>query len=436
MFTVKRTLMIVVVLALALGSLGVWTASAASLTPKNQGTPAQQAGGTAWLGVGVRDTNDGVTIEEVVSGSPAETAKLSVGDVIKSVDGKTVDSASALVTLVQTYKPGDTITVTVSTNGTSRDVSVTLGTRPAEQAAPTAPNAPQQARPGYANILKFLGLDANVTADGVQINSIATGSPLADSGLQAGDLVTAINGQKVNSSTLPRDLLGVARGIMSDTSKPVTVTVTRSGTSQDIQLKIDLSKFSGLMGGMMGIGTAGQPTQLGVQFRTLTPEIAQTDKLPVSDGAQILEVFPNTPAAKAGLQKDDIITAVDGDKVDQEHTLSDRLYAYEEGDTVKLTVQRGTDSMEISVTLGPRNQFRFMMPGMGQGMPFFFGPEGGRRGQGHGFYFNMPPMGPNGGFHFHFGPGQGGNQYQGQGQQSQGQNSAPAPTPTAPSNPA
>jgi membrane-associated protease RseP (regulator of RpoE activity) len=187
----------------------------------------------------------------------------------------------------------------------------------------------------------------------------------------------------------------------------VTLTVLRDGESQDIEIDLSELNLQAPLGLGMGSVMMGQPTQLGVQFLTLTPDIAQEKGLSVEQGALVEQVFDNTPAASAGLQQGDIITAVDGDQVDEEHTLVDRLYAYEEGDQVTLTVMRGRETQEITVTLGARSIFGgMMMPGMGRGgMPFeyFFGPGmrgGDQFGDRHGFYF----FGPGG--MFQFGPDQ------------------------------
>lgn len=73
----------------------------------------------------------------VVAGGPGAQAGLEPGDVITAVDGKRVTNSDAFIAIVSTYKPGQTITVTVKQKGGgSKQLKVTLGTRPAS--APTA----------------------------------------------------------------------------------------------------------------------------------------------------------------------------------------------------------------------------------------------------------------------------------------------------------
>ncbi|MCA9906418.1 MAG: PDZ domain-containing protein, partial [Anaerolineae bacterium] len=71
----------------------------------------------------------------------------------------------------------------------------------------------------------------------------------------------------------------------------------------------------------------------------------------VNEGALVLYVIPDSAAAMAGVQAHDVITAVNGEPVNTEVTLPDRLIAYEGGDIVQLTVQRGSDTMMIDATL-------------------------------------------------------------------------------------
>jgi S1-C subfamily serine protease len=73
-------------------------------------------------------------------------------------------------------------------------------------------------------------------------------------------------------------------------------------------------------------------------------------------GARVDQVSANSPAAQAGLQVGDVITAIDGTNIDQNHTLASLIQAKKPGDTVKLSVTRGNQNLSISVTLGASSQ--------------------------------------------------------------------------------
>jgi putative serine protease PepD len=93
------------------------------------------AGGTvqhAYVGVRVGDAaNGGARITTVVSGTPAAKAGLKAGDVVTAFDGKPIANADALTAAVTAAKPGQTVTLTVRRNGTTKHITVTLGVQPA-----------------------------------------------------------------------------------------------------------------------------------------------------------------------------------------------------------------------------------------------------------------------------------------------------------------
>ena len=74
----------------------------------------------------------GVYIVEVVKGGPADKAGLQAGDRIVSVDGNEVASKNDLGTLMQNYKAGDALEITVARGGQMQTVTVTLGEKGAE----------------------------------------------------------------------------------------------------------------------------------------------------------------------------------------------------------------------------------------------------------------------------------------------------------------
>ena len=83
-------------------------------------TDAQTA---AQLGV----SSYGVYIVDVVKGGPAEKGGLKAGDRIVSIDGSEIGTQSDLGTLMQNYKAGDTMEITVARDGQMQTVTVTLG---------------------------------------------------------------------------------------------------------------------------------------------------------------------------------------------------------------------------------------------------------------------------------------------------------------------
>ena len=83
------------------------------MTSVGDGTPAATAG----LQAASESTNGGVG---------------TLGDVVTAVDGQAVQSGDDLTAAISSHAPGDGVTLTVWRDGSSRDVQVTLGTRPAQ----------------------------------------------------------------------------------------------------------------------------------------------------------------------------------------------------------------------------------------------------------------------------------------------------------------
>jgi len=86
----------------------------------------------AYLGIQVSDaSNGGAKVGTVVSGGPADKGGMQAGDVITKVGTRQITSADDLTAVINSYKPGDKITVTVTRNGSTKNLTITLGTRPA-----------------------------------------------------------------------------------------------------------------------------------------------------------------------------------------------------------------------------------------------------------------------------------------------------------------
>ena len=93
---------------------------------------------------------------------------------------------------------------------------------------------------------------------------------------------------------------------------------------------------------------------LGISYVELNPQLSMEYDLSVGTGSFISDVESGTAAAKAGLVSGDVITAVDGQKVDDAHPLRQLLLQHDVGDEVVLTIVRGNTELEQRVTLGRR----------------------------------------------------------------------------------
>jgi S1-C subfamily serine protease len=92
------------------------------------GSPTVHIGPTAFLGVGVNDAagGAGAVVKQVIPTGPAAGAGLAPGDVITSINGQPVNSATALTNILDQHHPGESVTVGLE----NRTTNVTLADGP------------------------------------------------------------------------------------------------------------------------------------------------------------------------------------------------------------------------------------------------------------------------------------------------------------------
>ncbi len=91
---------------------------------------------------------------------------------------------------------------------------------------------------------------------------------------------------------------------------------------------------------------------LGVSVADVTPAVAAQLNLSVDQGALIVNVTPNGPAATAGLQAGDVIVQMGNTSVTDVQSLADAILSENPGNTVTVTFYRGTQQMKANVKLG------------------------------------------------------------------------------------
>lgn len=91
---------------------------------------------------------------------------------------------------------------------------------------------------------------------------------------------------------------------------------------------------------------------LGIVPVTLTPAIRSQVGLTADKGVIVSSVSPNSPARQAGLQAQDVITAIDGNATDTAQALRAILEQHQVGDRVTLTVTRRNQQLQLPITLG------------------------------------------------------------------------------------
>lgn len=204
----------------------------------------------------------GVGISRVIEGGPAEKAGLKKGDVIVQFDNEPVTSARKLLRLVGEAAPEQTVRLTVLRNGSEQQVTATLGQREDGSRAlralapelrdfrvnpPAAPRVwgngdnPETFFYSYGNnrrvgitttpltkqLADYFGVSAG---KGLLVTSVSDNSPASKAGLRAGDVVTEVNGEKVE------DIGDFVQAINRKEDGEVTVTIIRDKSQHTLRV--------------------------------------------------------------------------------------------------------------------------------------------------------------------------------------------------------
>jgi serine protease Do len=183
---------------------------------------------------------EGALVGDVVAGGPAAKAGIERGDVVLSVDGNAIRDSVEVRNLVADGRPGETMTVGLLRDGKRLDRKVVLGERPRERNGEESGGDRQagssQQKLGLAvrdltpDIAQQLGYK-NQT--GAVVAEVVPGSPADDAGLQAGDLIQAVNRVPVRSA---RDLERIAHGLRAGDA--VALLVRRGDGTLFLSLKV------------------------------------------------------------------------------------------------------------------------------------------------------------------------------------------------------
>lgn len=142
-------------------------------------------------------------------------------------------------------------------------------------------------------------------------------------------------------------------------SQVIGINTAIAGNAQNVGFSIPINDVRGLINQVLKTGKFARP-YLGIRYIPLTADIANSYDLKIQSGAYIApavdaaapSVLAGGPADSAGLQERDILTEIDGNKIDQTHSLTSLLDQHQPGDKIDITFVRGTDTQHVKATLG------------------------------------------------------------------------------------
>jgi serine protease Do len=137
------------------------------------------------------------------------------------------------------------------------------------------------------------------------------------------------------------DLIGINTAILSG----------GSGGNQGIGFAIPIAMARNVMDQIVHHGKVVRG-YLGVHIQPVSPEIAKQFGLGQPHGVLIGDVSPDTPGARAGLKRGDVVLEVNGQAVDQANQLQLQISQMAPGTPVKLQIWRDGKAQDLTVTLG------------------------------------------------------------------------------------
>ena len=189
-----------------------------------------------WLGVTIQDVSSeharsfgltktsGALITTVGKDTPAARASLEIGDIILKFNGKELTDAGDLARIVADAAPGSVARLSVWRRGAAKEVEVTLGDADADLRTPKSRPMDKGIAPDRVGLTmhelnpveqKMLRTDGYVVVDAV--DGIA-----AESGIQPGDIIIAINSQRISS-------IKQFRTVMAEVGMRAALLVQREG---------------------------------------------------------------------------------------------------------------------------------------------------------------------------------------------------------------
>lgn len=328
------------------------------------------------LGVEVKESRTGesdikhVKITAVSEESAAEEAGLKKGDIISAIDGKQVRSLSQFMHLIKANAPGETITIDYIRDGESFQTKATL------KAGKTSNSIlfgggdtriewdddgkitwkgdedftiklPMMSNKGEMGVT--LGESSN---EGVAISHVEKKSGAAQAGLKAGDVITEIDGNTIMTSEELIELLEDKKA-----GETVDVGYTRNGSvyktpvilkksnnifffkNDEHEIKWENNDDDWDFNWIEDDGNASMGILLGDDLE---------------EGILVDGTIENSGAEAAGLKKGDIITAINGEKVNTNEALIEAIQTQNAGDEVQVTYLRDGEENTVDVELGTK----------------------------------------------------------------------------------
>lgn len=340
--------------------------------------PKRKARG--YMGVKLVDLNDedkkdlgvknGMKVAEVVEGGPAAKAGLKVDDVITSVDGRAVDSMQELAPIMAAAGPGASVKLDTLRDGKKKTVTVVLAPHPADVETPKEQGKGDEDL--RERVKKFLDKKEAPKDESKPKAKGKAPAPKDDEGGGLDELL-AFDEDTFEQFKEMFEKFGVDPEQFFEKGKDGKYRL--NDQMKEMFKNFNLDKFKNLVpkGEDPDELPAPKKTEprkteprkaepkasrpwLGISPDDLPDELRAQLDLAEGEGLLVTQVMPGSPAEKAGLKKNDILTKIDGKAVKGEESLAAFMASAKIGQEATLTVLRKAKEQKIQVTVGEKKE--------------------------------------------------------------------------------
>ena len=296
---------------------------------------------------------NGVLISGVVPDSPADAAGLIPGDILRTIDGRSVnlryyEEMPLFHQMTARLPIGKPVPVEIARGDETIDLSITPSLRePAEPETIESKPWGITIRDISAEAQKKLKLTAQ---KGVLVTSVRPGGPsgLAKPVVMPKDIIRKVNNQLIQNSA---EFLALTDTIIKENTDPAPTLIEaeREGQSYITVISVGIQKSRDQ-------GRDVRKAWIPVNTQVITREIARILEQPNLTGIRITRLLDESFCNQAGLMVGDIITALDGESIpaafpEDAGVFSSMIRRYQIGSTVELNIMRAYDKITLPVTL-------------------------------------------------------------------------------------
>ncbi len=243
---------------------------------------------------------------------------------------------------IEDYKGN--IEITENSDG-NFDFSATPPFPPAAPLAPAGPHGGSKTFVRSFNSMQnsaFLGVASESEDGGASVNSVTKNSPAEKAGLKEGDVITKVGSTHIDDANDLVEAIGKYKP-----EDKITITYKRDNKENNITVTLEKNKTQTFNWN----NSDNVFKNFSLNWNDNKPRLGlRVQDLENNTGVKVIDVNDDdSPAAKAGLHEDDVITQVNGKNVQSVKDVKDQLADVKPGDDVKINYQRGSAAQTATI---------------------------------------------------------------------------------------